>query len=239
MKMKDYYSILNVPTTATENDIKAAYRRLAKKFHPDKNPSDTNTGTRFKEISEAYETLGNPARRREYDEMRRSGGRRRRPDPRNAQASSANADMGWSHSAPFSDTAGGPDIQEILAAMFGGAGDPLHSHAADARRRGYAGFADATGRKEPGTHIDLPVNLAQLLLGSALKLNTPAKKTIVFRIPAGTQPDTVFRIPSQGHPSSSGPEDLYLHVRLSLPGQLNEGQRELVRELAASLGLKH
>jgi molecular chaperone DnaJ len=70
---KDYYQVLGVPASATQDEIKKAYRKLAAKHHPDKNPNDAKAAERFKEISEANNVLSDPAKRKQYDEMRRLG----------------------------------------------------------------------------------------------------------------------------------------------------------------------
>src|ERR671932_2309171 len=66
---KDYYQILGVSKTATDKEIKQAYRKLARKHHPDVNPGDKSAEMKFKEINEAYEVLGDPAKRKKYDEL--------------------------------------------------------------------------------------------------------------------------------------------------------------------------
>src|SRR5436305_14132483 len=70
---KDYYNVIGVPASATQEEIKKQYRKLASKHHPDKNPNDPKAAERFKEISEAYQTLGDADKRKQYDEMRRLG----------------------------------------------------------------------------------------------------------------------------------------------------------------------
>jgi molecular chaperone DnaJ len=70
---KDYYAVLGVSASARQDDIKKAYRRLAKKHHPDANPNDARAADRFKEISEAYNVIGDPEKRKQYDDMRRLG----------------------------------------------------------------------------------------------------------------------------------------------------------------------
>ena len=69
MEFKDYYATLGVTKTSTEKEIKQAFRKLARKHHPDVNPGDKRAESRFKEINEAYEVLGDPAKRKKYDEL--------------------------------------------------------------------------------------------------------------------------------------------------------------------------
>ena len=69
MDFKDYYATLGVPKTATDKEIKQAFRKLARKFHPDLNAGDKTAEARFKDINEANEVLGNPETRKKYDEL--------------------------------------------------------------------------------------------------------------------------------------------------------------------------
>src|SRR6478672_11725720 len=70
---KDYYKVLGVPESASQKDITKAYRKLARQNHPDANPGDANAEERFKEISAAYDVVGDEAKRKEYDEVRKLG----------------------------------------------------------------------------------------------------------------------------------------------------------------------
>src|SRR3954465_5932359 len=70
---KDFYAVLGVSSSASQDEIKKQYRRLAAKHHPDKNPNDAKSAERFKEISEAYGVLGDAEKRKQYDDMRKLG----------------------------------------------------------------------------------------------------------------------------------------------------------------------
>src|SRR5919198_213887 len=70
---KDFYAVLGVSASASQDEIKKQYRKLAARYHPDKNPNDAKAADRFKEISEAYQVLGDAERRKQYDQMRQLG----------------------------------------------------------------------------------------------------------------------------------------------------------------------
>jgi molecular chaperone DnaJ len=134
---KDLYSVLGVDENASQDELKKAYRKLAKKYHPDANPGDSKAEERFKEVSEAYDILGNKEKRDQYDQMRKGGG-----------------GFSWSESGgegagPF----GGGGLADILRSMFGGG-------------MGGGGFETAgfgRGRtSRPAVTVDVPFRTAAL-----------------------------------------------------------------------------
>ena len=134
MDFKDYYASLGVNKTATEKEIKQAYRKLARKFHPDLNPGDKRSESRFKEINEAYEVLGEAENRRKYDELganwrmydqgQAGGGSRLRS--RTGRLTRAARRVGYRSVSPeeFEEMFGGEEsFSDFFNTFFGGGGE--------------------------------------------------------------------------------------------------------------------
>jgi molecular chaperone DnaJ len=142
---RDYYQILGVSETATTDQIKKAFRRLAKQYHPDQNPNNPQAVERFKEVNEAHDVLSDSAKRKKYDEMRRYG-------------AFAGAGAGWAGGRPDAGGAGGNvefDLSD--AGGFGGLGDLFSSIFG---RRGEARGGDAD--EEIETTVAIPFRVAAL-----------------------------------------------------------------------------
>jgi molecular chaperone DnaJ len=146
MAQQDFYAVLGVPASATQEELKKAYRKLAAKHHPDKNPSDPKAAETFKGISEAYQTLGDAEKRKQYDDMRRLGAFGGFGGGRGAGAGAGRgAAYGY---PPPGGGAGGPGIRfedlgdlgglgglgDIFSSMFGG--NARGNTGAQARARG-------------------------------------------------------------------------------------------------------
>src|ERR1044072_9321645 len=118
MDFKDYYSTLRGANTATEKEIKQAYRKLARKHHPDVNPTDKSAESRFKELNEAYEVLGDPAKRKKYDEL---GANWRMYEQAAASGSGGAGPFGGQRNAKVGGWRGGlrTKTQEEMEEMFG------------------------------------------------------------------------------------------------------------------------
>ncbi len=122
---KDFYAVLGVASSATADEIKKQYRRLAKQHHPDSNQSDPKSAERFKEISEAYTVLGDVAKRKEYDEMRRLGAFSGFAGARTAQQGSRSRPDGFGSTGPGQSGAG--TFTEFDVGGIGGLGDLFSS----------------------------------------------------------------------------------------------------------------
>src|SRR3954468_1904479 len=120
--MKDPYAVLGVSKTATADDLKKAYRKLAKKLHPDHNPGDKKAEERFKEVSSAFEILGDPKKRALFDEFGEVSTRQGFDEAKARQYAQAASAGGFRGGNPFGGFQGGGGFQgdpEDIASMFG------------------------------------------------------------------------------------------------------------------------
>jgi curved DNA-binding protein len=211
MEFKDYYALLGVPRDAAPEDIKRAYRKLARKYHPDVS-KEADAEARFKEVAEAYEALGDPERRAAYDEVgrrHRSGGEFHPPP---------GWDSGFEFSGRGPDGAGQQDFSEFFETLFGRAG---HGGTGAAGGRGRAG--PARGQDH---HAKITIDLEDAYRGSRRSVNlrvpqpggggrmTLQPRELEVAIPRGVRPGQHLRLTGQGAPGSAGgpPGDLYLEV---------------------------
>ncbi len=369
MAAKDFYQVLGVSDTATQAEIKKAYRRLAKQYHPDANPNNATAAERFKEISEAHGTLSDPDKRKQYDQMRRYGafdGTPRRSQNAGAsrgQAGSAGPEDFGAQGIEFGDLGGLGDIfssifgrgrredgggAETLEAVVevpfrvamlggkipvtlpvtetcptcsgsGGAPGATLSTCPECNGRGTISFGQGsfavnrpcpqcrgrgkipsekcptcrgagevrterrimitvppgtdTGSKvmlrgqgqpsrpggTPGDLIitfqvqpdrffrregldivaDIPINLAQAVLGTRLRVRTLDGKKVLLRIPPGTQPGRKFRIKGQGIEKNGRRGDQLVGVQVTVPDELTPEQQDLLKKFADSAGLPY
>jgi molecular chaperone DnaJ len=137
MAQQDYYAVLGVPASASQDEIKKQYRKLAAKHHPDKNPNDPKAADTFKAISEAYQTLGDPDKRKQYDQMRQLGAFGGFGGARGAGTRGAGAPPGGGPNIRFDefDIGGLGGLGDIFSSMFGG-GATGRPGATGARARG-------------------------------------------------------------------------------------------------------
>lgn len=160
MAQQDYYAVLGIPASATQDEIKKKYRKLAAKTHPDKNPNDPKAAETFKGISEAYQTLGDEAKRKQYDEMRRlgafsgfSGGAARGGGARSGTYGPGGRPSAGINYDDLGDVGFG-GLGDIFSSMFGGA--QRGGTQQNARNRGPARGQDVE------TSLDIPFRTAAL-----------------------------------------------------------------------------
>src|SRR6266851_2277801 len=303
---RDYYQILGVSETATTDEIKKAFRRLAKQYHPDRNPNNPQAADRFKEINEAHDVLSDAEKRKKYDQLRRYGafgGAGQGYGRAGGSASGPEADFDLSDLGSF----GG--LGDLFSSIFGrrGAGAPLDDEEEIETAISIPFRVAALGGKVPvtltlpepcptcqgsgevraqkhltitippgtedGTRLRLkgqgakgrgdvvvaiqvepdrffrregldvigvvPINLAQALLGSKIKVRTLDGKRVVLKVPPGTPHGQKFRIPGQGIERNGRRGDQYVEINVEIPEKLTPEQEAAVREFAEKSGMKH
>ncbi|MBZ0280026.1 MAG: J domain-containing protein [Anaerolineae bacterium] len=222
MASKDYYKTLGVKKDASEKEIKQAFRKLAKKHHPDANPDDPNAESRFKELNEAYEVLGDTDKRAQYDRFGTAG-----PGFAGGQQPGGyytNVDV---NESPFGD------IFESLFSNFGRSG----RQRGETQSGGFSGFNTGTMRMK-GEDIEQPVSITlhEAYMGTT-RLITKVDRKVKVNIPAGAATGTKVRLTGEGVPSSSGgqPGDLYLIVQVEPDNQFERQGDNLVTDVKVDL----
>lgn len=207
MDYKDYYKVLGVSKTADEKEIKSAFRKLAQKYHPDKNPGDTAAEDRFKEINEAYEVLGDAQKRQRYDQLGSSYNQWER-------SGRPGGGFDWGQWSQYAGGQGGQRVEyQDLNEMFGGGGgfsDFFNMLFGGARGFGGAGFGgQGAGRGEDMEQL-IEITLAEAY-GGATRTLTKGGRRLTGKIPRGARTGTKVRIKGEGGPGQT-PGDLYLVV---------------------------
>lgn len=216
VKFKDYYQTLGVNRTATQKDIKSAYRSLARKYHPDANQGDKASEEKFKEITEAYEVLKDEEKRKKYDRLGSNwkAGAEFKPPP-DFGAGGFGFDF-----EKFSDLSksGGPfsDFFDVLFGQTFGGGAPQGGAGSRTTSSGGTRFSGARKPKDQEATIELSVEELAAGAHRTLKITPPgaASKTIEVKIPKGVRAGSKVRIPGQGADSPYGRGDLFLKVKV-------------------------
>jgi curved DNA-binding protein len=209
MKYKDYYTILGVSRDAGEDDIKKAYRKLARKYHPDVS-KETNAEEKFKEVSEAYETLRDPEKRAAYDQLgRHAPGEDFRPPP------------DWERhfrEAPGGFAAGGfddVDLSDLFAGISGRRSRRARAPDAPMPGSDYEAVVRLTFEQAfAGTEVDLELSVLEWDADGAVR-RVPHR--VKARIPRGVADGEKLRVPGKGGPGvNGGPAgDLYLDIEVA------------------------
>jgi curved DNA-binding protein len=214
MQFKDYYQTLGVEPNAGEAEIKTAYRRLARKYHPDVS-KEAGAEERFKAVNEAYEALRDPQKRAAYDQLRSRG---YRPGD---EVQSAPGGFG---------NGGGYDFDEIFASGAGGAGPGFSDFFEGLFGRGGFGAAHGAHRPPPRGHTraKLAVPLEAVHAGSSVRISVN-NKALDVRIPKGIRPGQLIRLAGQGEQG-----DLLLEIEYAAHPQFEVDGRNIIYTLSVA-----
>jgi curved DNA-binding protein len=203
MDYQDYYKVLGVERNASAEDIKKAYRKLARQYHPDINPGNQEAETRFKAINEAYDVLSDKEKREKYDRIGRDW-------QRYEQAGGAGGGVDWGGAgAPFGGAEGG-DFSDFFETLFGGP-----------RARGSA--SGPSGFRMDGQDVEhqTEITLEEAFTGTERTLQFHASngqpRSITVKIPPGVDEGSRVRVAGEGGPGIGGGKrgDLYLVIKLA------------------------
>jgi curved DNA-binding protein len=233
MDFKDYYATLGVRKTASEKEIKQAFRKMARKYHPDVNPGDKSAETRFKEINEAYEVIGDPEKRKKYDELgsnwkmyeqaQRTGGGAGAggfdPNQWNFNMGGGAGQGGYRTMTAdeMRDLFGNEDpFSDFFHAFFSGSSEP------EIRGRGGRAGTGTRSRARQGRDVEhaIDLSLEDAYRGATRRFSLKhdgQARTVDVRIPPGVGEGSRVRVSGEGEQGSGGASagDLYLRVHLT------------------------
>ena len=245
MEYKDYYAVLGVPKTATQAEIKKAYRRLARELHPDKNPGDADAERRFKEANEANAVLSDPEQRRRYDEL---GANWQAYDTAGfpggatdwAGFGGAPGGVRWETRRVNAEDLGG--FSDFFRAFFGGEASPFGGG-----RSSSTGFdqvfefgdrgtgAPRTVGRPPEAHATAEVTLAEVARGAERMVSVDGRR-LQARIPAGVNDGARIRLRGAVKDPGGGPAgDVVITVRVQPDPRFERRGADLVTDLPLTL----
>ena len=219
MAFIDYYKILGVDKTIPQKDVKRAYLKRAKQFHPDLHPDDPKAKAKFQALTEAYDVIGDPDKRAKYDKY----GEQWKQAEAYEKAGAGFGGYGGSQGNPFegfdfsSFGGGGGGFSSFFQDLFGGG------------MRGGQGFgAHTTYKEEPkNTQATVTIDMYTALLGGDIMVTTGSGERLKLKVKPETQPGTKVRLRGKGR----GGTDLILTYQVKLPTGLTERQKQLLQQM--------
>ena len=217
MAFIDYYKILGVDKSIDQKDVKKAYLKRAKQFHPDLHPDDPKAKAKFQALNEAYDVIGDPEKRRKYDQY----GEQWRQAEQFDQGGGFRGSAGGAGGNPFEgfdfSNLGGGGFSSFFESLFG----------SGTRRGNFSGFGAQQAPRE--TNATVNIDMYTALLGGDIMIQTGTTK-LKLKVKPGTQPGTKVRLRGKGQSGT----DLILTYNVTLPTTLSDRQRQLLEEMRRS-----
>ena len=235
MAFIDYYKILGVDKTIPQKDVKKAYLKRAKQFHPDLHPDDPKAQAKFQALQEAYDVIGDPEKRKKYDQYGEQW--------KQADAFNAGGFGGAGGGNPF----GGFDFSQFTSGSGGGFSDFFESLFGRKGRQG-GGFGGFQGFSSGGTgfgrqarthsgemNATVTIDLYTALLGGEVIVTLSNGQRLKMKIKPETQPGTKVRLRGKGYDRGDGTfGDLIITYQVKLPTNLTEHQKSLLQQMRNS-----
>ena len=222
MAFIDYYKILGVDKNIDQKDVKKAYLKRAKQFHPDLHPDDPKAKAKFQALNEAYDVIGDPEKRKKYDQY----GEQWRQADQMGGGGGFGGFGGAGGGNPFEGfdfsgfTRGGGGFSSFFENLFGGGGQRGPS--------GFGGFGRQQGPQE--SQASVTIDMYTALLGGDIIVSLQGGTKLKLKVKPGTQPGTKVRLRGKGQ----GGGDLIIAYQVTLPTQLTERQKDLLRQMRLS-----
>lgn len=230
MAFIDYYKIMGIPKDTPQKDIRAAYMRRAKQFHPDLHPDDPKAKAKFQALNEANNVLSDPEKRRKYDKYGESWEQADAYEKADGFGAGGNSsDFGGFDFSQFGG-GGGSGFSSFFEQLFGGA-----------RRRssrscgGFGSCGSGFGSKpDADARATVNIDMYTALLGGEIMLQTQSSK-LRLRVKPGTQQGAKVRLKGKGYDKGNGTYgDLIITYNITMPASLNDRQRELLEQMRAA-----
>lgn len=232
MAFIDYYKILGVPKDIPQDEVKAAYRKRAKQFHPDLHPNDPKAKAKFQALNEAYDVISDPEKRAKYDQYGEHWHEAEAYENAGGQpGGGGQGGFHWSTGSAgspfegfdFSSFGDGGGFSSFFQDLFGNAGRTQSSGFSS----GFGNSRSRTGTMEAKVNIDLKT----ALLGGEIIIQLSSGTKLKLKVKPGTQQGTKVRLRGRGYDRGDGSfGDLIITYNVMLPTNLTDHQKELLRE---------
>ena len=220
MAFIDYYKILGVDKTIPQKDVKRAYLKRAKQFHPDLHPDDPKAKAKFQALTEAYDVIGDPEKRAKYDKY----GEQWKQAEAYEKADGGFGGYGAAQGNPFE----GFDFSSFGSGGAGGFSSFFQDLFGGGMRGGHGFGAHTTYKEEPkNTQATVTIDMYTALLGGDIMVTTGSGERLKLKVKPETQPGTKVRLRGKGR----GGTDLILTYQVKLPTGLTERQKQLLQQM--------
>ena len=238
MAFIDYYKILGVDKSIPQKDVKKAYLKRAKQFHPDLHPDDPKAQAKFQALQEAYDVIGDPEKRKKYDQY---GEQWKQADAFGGAGFGGGAGGGNPFGGfDFSGFSGGGGFSDFFEQLFGRKGQQGGGFGGfqgfSSGGSGFGGFSGGAGRQTRTNsgemNATVSIDLYTALLGGEVMITLSNGSKVKMKIKPETQPGTKVRLRGKGYDRGDGTfGDLIITYQVKLPQNLSERQKDLLRQM--------